>query len=45
MPVGERAVIDLDDGDHPLIVESRDGITSARLQELVETSLHPVARH
>jgi hypothetical protein len=41
MPVGERAVIDLDESDHPLAIEQRDGISSARLQDLVAATLHP----
>jgi hypothetical protein len=43
MPVGERAVIDLEESDHPLAIEQRDGISSTRLQELVEATLHPTA--
>ena len=41
MPVGERSVIDLEESDHPLAIEQRDGISAARLQDLVEASLHP----
>jgi hypothetical protein len=41
MRVGERAVIDLADSNHPLALEQRDGVTSARLQELVELSMKP----
>ncbi len=37
-----RPQIVLHAGEHPLIHEQRDGITSARVQELVELMLHPV---
>ena len=31
----------LHDGDHPLIREQREGITTARVRELAEVNLHP----
>jgi len=38
--VGERPYIELELTDHLLAVEQRDGITMARVQQLVETALH-----
>jgi hypothetical protein len=35
-----RPALVLHDGDHPLIAEQRDGITMARVHELVELHLH-----
>ena len=35
-----RPLIVLHDGDHPLIREQRDGITSARVREIAEQNLH-----
>ena len=40
-PVGQRPLIELHPGDHPLIAEQREGITLARVQELAELLLHP----
>ncbi len=31
----------LHDGDHPLVREQREGITTARIRELAELNLHP----
>jgi hypothetical protein len=45
MKVGERAVIDLEESNHPLALEQRDGISSARLHVLVERSMNPGAGH
>ncbi|NRQ39049.1 DUF2199 domain-containing protein [Nonomuraea sp. NN258] len=39
-PVGERPVVELEPTSHPLAVEQRDGITRARVQEIVERLLH-----
>ena len=36
-----RPELVLHDGDHPLIREQREGITTARVRELAELSLHP----
>jgi hypothetical protein len=35
-----RPVIELHDGDHPLIIEQREGITMARVQEIAELNMH-----
>jgi hypothetical protein len=40
MPMGERPEIVLEPTDHPLALEQRDGITLARVREIVETVLH-----
>ncbi len=40
-PVGQRPLIELEPTDHPLAVEQRNGITTARLQQITETLLHP----
>ena len=40
MPLGERPLVRLEPTDHPLAVEQRNGITMARVQEIVETALH-----
>lgn len=40
MPVGERPLITLEATPHPLALEQRHGITLARVQQLVEASLH-----
>ncbi|MGH9754758.1 MAG: DUF2199 domain-containing protein [Blastocatellia bacterium] len=39
-PLGERPLIELEPTDHPLAVEQREGITMARVQEIVEIVLH-----
>lgn len=39
-PVGERPSIELEPTDHPLTIEQRDGITTARVQEFAELELH-----
>jgi hypothetical protein len=39
-PVGERPFIELEPTDHPLAVEQRNGITMARVREIVECALH-----
>jgi len=38
--VGQRPSIELEPTDHPLAVEQREGITMARVQEIVESVLH-----
>jgi len=43
-PVGERPFILLEESDHPLAVEQRDGITTARVQEIAEIVRHGGAR-
>ena len=40
MPLGERPGIELEPTDHPLALEQRNGITRARVQEIVEAALH-----
>lgn len=40
MPVGERPLIELEPTDHLLALEQRNGITMARVQEIVEAALH-----
>lgn len=42
-PVGLRPLIELEPTDHPLAVAQREGITMARVQEIVERVLHPDA--
>jgi hypothetical protein len=39
-PLGERPLIELEPTDHPLAVEQRTGITTARVREIAETALH-----
>ena len=39
-PPGERPFVLLEESDHPLAVEQRDGITTARVQEIAELMLH-----
>ena len=39
-PVGQRPLVMLEPTDHPLAVEQRNGITLARVQEIVEGALH-----
>ncbi|HEX5720631.1 MAG TPA: DUF2199 domain-containing protein [Thermoanaerobaculia bacterium] len=41
-PLGERPLVVLEETDHPLAVEQREGITAARLQSIVEAALHGV---
>jgi hypothetical protein len=38
-PDNQRPLIRLHDGDHPLIVEQRNGITLARVEEIVAASM------
>ncbi|MEV1205498.1 DUF2199 domain-containing protein [Microbispora rosea] len=40
-PVGLRPAVELEPTGHPLAVEQRTGITSARVRELAELLLHP----
>lgn len=40
MPVGERPEITLEPTDHPLSIEQQNGITMARVQQIVEANLH-----
>ncbi|MEV4296980.1 DUF2199 domain-containing protein [Microbispora rosea] len=40
-PVGQRPAVELEPTGHPLAVEQRTGITSARVRELAELLLHP----
>jgi len=39
-PVGTRPLIELEPTEHPLAVEQRNGITMARVKEIVERVLH-----
>ncbi|HEY1374813.1 MAG TPA: DUF2199 domain-containing protein [Candidatus Binatia bacterium] len=39
-PPGERPFILLEESDHPLAIEQRDGITLARVQEIAEIVRH-----
>ena len=39
-PVGERPEIELQPTDHPLAIEQREGITLARVREIVEALMH-----
>lgn len=39
--VGVRPYIELEETDHPLAVEQREGITMARVTEIAELVLHP----
>jgi len=39
-PVGQRPLIKLEPTDHPLAVEQQEGITMARVQEIVEIVVH-----
>jgi hypothetical protein len=39
-PVGERPLVRVVDGDHPLAVEQRTGITIERVQQIGERILH-----
>jgi hypothetical protein len=40
-PVGERPLVELETSKHPLALEQRRGMTSARVQEIAEQLLHP----
>ena len=40
MPLGERPEITLEPTDHPLAKEQQNGITMARVQQIVEAALH-----
>jgi hypothetical protein len=42
-PLGQRPLIELEPSDHPLAVEQREGITMARVQEIVESVMHDEA--
>ena len=42
-PLGERPLVQLELSEHPLALEYHNGITMARVQELVESSLHGTA--
>lgn len=39
-PVGKRPYIELEQTDHPLAIEQRDGITMQRVREIAEMVLH-----
>lgn len=39
-PIGKRPLIELEPTDHPLAIEQRNGITMARVQQIVEAALH-----
>lgn len=39
-PIGLRGFVELEPTDHPLAVEQRDGITTARVQQIAEQLLH-----
>ncbi|MBL8267522.1 DUF2199 domain-containing protein [Steroidobacter sp.] len=39
-PLGERPLIELELAEHPLAIEQRQGITMARVREIVEAVLH-----
>jgi hypothetical protein len=38
--VGQRPIVELEETDHPLSVDQRDGIDPARMQEIVSKVLH-----
>jgi hypothetical protein len=40
-PIGQRPLVVLHEADHLLYREQVDGITTARVQQIVETALHP----
>ena len=40
-PISQRPFIELEQTDHPLAVEQRQGITMERVQEIAESLLHP----
>ena len=39
-PLGERPLIELEITEHPLAIEQQNGITMARVQEIVEVVMH-----
>jgi hypothetical protein len=39
-PLNKRPLVELEPTDHPLAVEQRNGITMARVREIVEPLLH-----
>jgi hypothetical protein len=39
--VGQRPVVELDETDHPLSVDQRNGIDPGRMQEIISKVLHP----
>jgi hypothetical protein len=39
-PVGERPMVELEETDHPLSVDQRDGIDPARMEEIISRVLH-----
>ncbi len=39
--VGQRPVVELDETDHPLSVDQRNGIDPGRMQEIIRKVLHP----
>ena len=41
-PIGERPYIQLEETDHPLSVDQRDGIAATRMQEIISSVLHRV---
>lgn len=40
-PLGQRPFVELELTDQPLAVEQRQGITMARVREIVEALVHP----
>jgi hypothetical protein len=40
MPLGERPLIELEVTNHPLSLEQQNGITMARVQQIVEVAMH-----
>ncbi len=39
-PLGERPEVELEPTDHPLAREQREGVSLARVQEMIEAALH-----
>ena len=39
-PVGERPIVELQETDHPLSIDQRNGIDPARMQEIISRLLH-----
>jgi hypothetical protein len=39
-PVGKRPVVELEETDHPLSVDQRNGIDPSRMQEIISKVLH-----
>ena len=39
-PEGQRPLIELEDGDHQLMIDFHQGITAAKAQEIAEVLLH-----